>query len=276
MSDPSTNLRRRRLSFLRRRRRSERAAAMTVIEHLRELRRRLIFSLGAFVVISVVAFFFFEPILNALLQPLCNLDPDLLGPQGCRLSGFGPAEPFVVRLKVTAMVGVVCSAPVWLYQVWAFVTPGLTPQEKKYALPFILSSVVLFSIGVTFAYLTLEPGLRFLIGLGEGLITPFYRADTYLNFVGLMFIGFGVAFELPLLLFFLGLAGVVSVDQLRKQRRAAFVAIAAIAAVVTPSQDPYTMLLMALPLYLLYELTILLLKLVARRRKKAGIPGAPV
>lgn len=266
----SANLRRRRWRFLRRSRSAKRAAAMSMMDHLRELRRRLIFSLGAFVVISIVAFFFFEPILDALLRPLCKLDPSLLGPQGCRLSGFGPAEPFIVRLKVTAMVGVVCSSPVWLYQIWAFVTPGLTPQEKKYALPFIASSIVLFAVGVVFAYLTLTPGLRFLIGLGEGLITPFFRADTYLNFVGLMFIGFGVAFELPLLLFFLGLAGVVTVDQLRKQRRAAFVAITAIAAVVTPSQDPYTMMIMALPLYLLYELTILLLKMVTKRRAEAA------
>lgn len=264
------NLRRRRLAFLRRRRKNNRVAAMTMVEHLVELRKRLIFSLTAFVVISLGAFFFFEPILDLLLDPLCGLDPSLLGPQGCRLSGFGPAEPFVVRLKVTAMVGVVCSAPVWIYQIWAFVTPGLTPQEKKYALPFILSSIVLFSVGVTFAYLTLEPGLRFLIGLGEGLITPFFRADTYLNFVGLMFIGFGLTFELPLLLFFLGLAGVVTVEQLRRQRRAAFVTIVALAAVVTPSQDPYTMLLMALPLYVLYEATIIALKIIGKRKLASG------
>lgn len=269
MSAPgSGNLRRRRLKFLRRKLARNQVAAMTMVEHLVELRKRLIFSLAAFVAISIVAFFFFEPILAWLLEPLCSLDEDLLGPQGCTLSGFGPAEPFIVRLKVTAMVGVVCSAPVWLYQIWAFVTPGLTPQEKKYALPFILSSTVLFAAGVTFAYLTLGPGLRFLIGLGEGLITPFFRADTYLSFVGLMFIGFGLSFELPLLLFFLGLAGVVSIDQLRRQRRSAFVTIVALAAVVTPSQDPYTMMIMALPLYLLYELTIILLRAV--RRRKAG------
>jgi sec-independent protein translocase protein TatC len=260
------NLKRRRLNFMKRRRERKRVAAMTMMEHLTELRKRLIFSLAAFLVISIAAFFFFEPILDWLLSPLCNLDRKLLGPQGCTLSGFGPAEPFVVRLKVTAMVGVVCSAPVWLYQIWAFVTPGLNPNEKKYALPFILSSIVLFGVGVTFAYLTLTPGLRFLIGLGEGLITPFFRADTYLNFVGFMFLGFGAAFELPLLLFFLGLAGVVSVEQLQRQRRVAVVAIVAIAAVVTPSQDPYTMLIMAVPLYLLYELTIVLLKLTRRRK----------
>lgn len=269
MSDQrSANLRRRRLKFLRRRQAKSKVAAMSMVDHLRELRKRLIFSLAAFVAISIAAFFFFEPILAWLLEPLCSLPRELLGSQGCELSGFGPAEPFVVRLKVTAMVGVVCSAPVWLYQVWAFVTPGLTAHEKKYALPFILSSIVLFAVGVTFAYLTLQPGLRFLIGLGEGLITPLFRADAYLNFVGLMFLGFGVAFELPLLLFFLGLAGVVTVDQLRQQRRAAFVTIVALAAVVTPSQDPYTMLLMALPLYLLYELTIILLRAVGRRKAR--------
>jgi sec-independent protein translocase protein TatC len=262
----SANLRRRRLKFLRRRRAKNKVAAMSMIEHLRELRTRLIYGLAAFVAISIAAFFFCEPILAWLLEPLCSLPKALLGSQGCELSGFGPAEPFVVRLKVTAMVGVVCSAPVWLYQVWAFVTPGLTAQEKKYALPFILSSVVLFAVGVTFAYLTLEPGLRFLIGLGEGLITPLFRADAYLNFVGLMFLGFGIAFELPLLLFFLGLAGVVTVAQLREHRRAAFVTIVALAAVVTPSQDPYTMLLMAVPLYLLYELTIILLRAVQRKK----------
>lgn len=265
MGDPG-NLRRRRLSFLRRRRSHDRAEAMSVMEHLGELRRRLIFSLAAFLVISVGAFFFFQPIMGLLLEPLCRLPRDLLGPQGCELSGFGPTEPFLVRIKVTAMVGLICSAPVWLYQIWAFVTPGLTPQEKKYALPFILSSVALFSVGVTFAYLTLTPGLRFLIGLGEGVITSFFRADAYLNFVGLMFIAFGLTFELPLLLFFLGLAGVITVDQLRRHRRSAFVGIVALAAVVTPSQDPYTMLIMALPLYGLYEATILLLRSVRRRK----------
>jgi sec-independent protein translocase protein TatC len=160
----------------------------------------------------------------------------------------------------------VFSAPVWLYQVWAFVTPGLTRKEKRYAIPFVLVSAVLFAIGTTFAYLTLRPGLRFLISLGEGQITSFFQADRYLNFVGFMFLGFGAAFELPLLLFFLGLADIVSVESLRHHRRSAIVAIALIAAVVTPSQDPYTMMLMAAPLYLMYEVVILLLRIIKRRR----------
>jgi sec-independent protein translocase protein TatC len=237
-----------------------------MMEHLSELRTRIIVSLVAFVGISIVAFFFFSPILDLLLRPLCSLDPKQLGPQGCRLTVIGPVEPFLVRLKVTAMVGIVVTSPIWLYQIWAFVTPGLTNKEKRYAVPFVLSSATLFLMGVTFAYVTLGPGLRFLIGVGGQELVPFFRAESYLNFVGLMFIGFGVTFELPLLLFFLGLAGVVSIETLRTQRRMAFVAITFLAAVVTPSQDPYTMLIMAIPLYLLYELVIVLLRIVARRK----------
>lgn len=260
----ASNLRRRLAVF--RRRRARNPKSMTMMEHLGELRSRLIKSLVAFAVISVIAFFLFEPVLKFLLEPLCELPEALLGPQGCRLIGTSPTEPFQVRLKVTALVGIVFSAPVWLFQIWAFVTPGLTTREKRYAVPFVLVSALLFAIGTTFAYLTLRPGLRFLIGLGEGQITTFFQADRYLNFVGFMFLGFGAAFELPLLLFFLGLADVVSVDALRRQRRTAIVAIAFIAAVVTPSQDPYTMLLMAVPLYLMYELVIVLLRFIKRRR----------
>ncbi|MEA2433139.1 MAG: sec-independent protein translocase protein TatC [Actinomycetota bacterium] len=268
MGDPS-DLRKKRKLFRRLREKRSRANAMTILEHLGELRSRLIVSAAAFVVISVVAFFFFKPILAFLLEPLCSLNSDQLGPQGCNLIVNGPIEPFLVRLKMTAIAGIVFSAPVWLYQIWAFVTPGLSSKEKKYAVPFVLSSFVLFSVGITFAYLTLTPGLKFLIGVGQGKLVPFFKADTYLNFIGLMFLGFGVTFELPLLLFFLGLAGAVTVDQLREHRRAAIVAIVFLAAVVTPSQDPYTLLVLAVPLYLLYEGTILLLRLVLRKRGRS-------
>lgn len=264
------NLRRRRLSFIRRRRRKNKAAAMTVIEHLDELRSRLIKSLVAFLTISVVAFIFFKPISNLLLEPLCDLDPGKLGPQGCRLIAVGPLEPFLVRLKVTAMVAFVGSAPIWLYQVWAFVTPGLTLREKRYAGPFIATSLFLFSLGTLFAYLTLPAALNLLIGLGGGNVVPFFRANDYLNFVGLVLLAFGLSFLLPLVLFFLGLAGVVSRDALRRHRRHAIVAIALIAAIITPSQDPYTMLAMAVPLYLFYEVVILLLRIVERRKARAA------
>jgi sec-independent protein translocase protein TatC len=243
---------------------------MTVIEHLDELRSRLIKSLLAFLFISIFAFAFFRPISDFLLEPLCDLDPDKLGPQGCRLIAVGPLEPFLVRLKVTAMVAIVCSAPIWLYQIWAFVTPGLTLREKRYAAPFIGTSIVLFGLGAVFAYLTLPAALNLLIGLGGGNVVPFFRANDYLGFVGLILLAFGLSFELPLVLFFLGLAEMFTVESLKSHRRHALVIIAVLAAVITPSQDPYTMLAMGVPLYLFYELDILLLRLVARRRAKAA------
>lgn len=241
---------------------------MSMMGHLEELRTRLIRSAIAFVLVSIVAFMFFDQITDLLLRPLCTLPEERLGPQGCNLVFLGALEPISVRLKVTAMAGIILASPVWLYQLWAFVVPGLTPEERKYALPFVGSSIALFVIGSTFAYLTLPAGLRFLVGLGGENFVPFFRAAEYLNFVSLILIVFGITFELPLLIFFLGLVGVVSVEQLQGFRRAAIVGITALAALVTPSQDPYTMLAMAVPIYLFYEGAILALRLVARKRAR--------
>lgn len=167
------------------------------------------------------------------------------------------------------MAGLLASSPIWLYQVWAFVTPGLTAAEKRYAGPFVASAVGLFVLGTTFAYLTLPAALRFLVKIGGTGIAYNFRAADYLDFVGLVLIAFGVTFELPLLLYFLGLAGVVTVEALRRNRRVAIVAMAALGAVVTPTQDPFTMLALALPLYALYEVVILLLS-ARRKRAKAA------
>jgi len=268
MSQAQT-LKRRRKVFLRRRQRSD---AMTLMEHLRELRKRLVASLLAFLALSVIAFFFYDPILAVIRRPFCSLDPSLLGPQGCDLVFVKVTGGFMFRLKVTAMAGMLAAAPIWLYQIWAFITPGLTAKEKKYALPFILSSITLFIGGSTLAYLSLPTGLRLLVTIGGEGLEALFGAEEYLNFVGLMLIGFGVLFELPLLLFFLGLTGVITVEQLRRQRKAAVVAIVALAAIVTPSQDPYTLLGLSVPLYLMYELTLVLLRVRERRRRKLGEP----
>jgi sec-independent protein translocase protein TatC len=241
---------------------------MTMMEHLGELRTRLIICAAAFAVASTVAFFFFGPITNFMLRPLCSLPKKQLGPQGCHLIVTGVLEPFLVRLKVTAMVAMIATAPVWLYQVWAFISPGLRSNEKRLAGPFVGSSLALFSFGAVFAYLTLPFGLKFLLGLGGGNLVPFLKADSYLNFVLLLVIVFGITFELPLLLMFLGFAGVVSVDQLVQHRKAAFVAAFVIGAVVTPTQDPYTMSAMAIPLYLLYEVVVVVLRIRDRRRAR--------
>lgn len=242
---------------------------MTVVEHLSELRRRLIICAVAFVLISVVAFFFFDPILKFLLRPLCGIDPDRLGPQGCKLIAQSPMEPFFTRLKVTAMVGFLVSSPVWLYQLWAFIVPGLNERERRYGMPFVVSSVALFALGSTAAYFLLPKGLDLLVSFGGDELVPFFRAQEYLNFVGLTFIAFGVMFEVPLVLLFLGLAGILSAEQLRRHRKAAFMGIVLLSAVATPSQDPYTMLGLALPIYALYELVAVILKRVEKRRARA-------
>lgn len=260
-----THLRRRRLRFLQRRRTRKRAAAMTLMEHLGELRSRLVISAVAFLVLAVIAFFFYEPIARFITRPLCQLPPDVLGPQGCDLIITSALQGFQFRLKLTALVGLSFASPVWLYQIYAFIVPALTPKEKRYAVPFAVAAVVLFLAGSTIAYLVLEPGLRFLVEIGGDRLVAFFTAGEYLNLVGLMFIAFGIMFELPMVIVFLGLAGVVTVEQLRRQRKVALIAIAVLTAVATPTQDPFTMLVMILPLYLLYEGAIVI---IARLKKQ--------
>jgi sec-independent protein translocase protein TatC len=259
----------------RRRRRIAARAPTNLVGHLRELRRRLTFCIAAFVAVSIAAFVFYPVILDLIRRPLCSLDSAYLGPQGCDLIFTKVGGGFMFRLKVTALAGIFLSSPMWLYQLWAFITPGLNSKEKRYALPFVLTSVTLFLTGAVVAYLTLPTGLRLLLTIGgEGLIA-FLDAEKYLSFVGVMALGFGLLFELPVLLFFLGLVGVISAGQLRKHRKHALVAIVALAAVVTPSQDPYTLLALAGPLYVMYELTIVALRLVERRRARRRPANAP-
>ncbi|HVL38952.1 MAG TPA: twin-arginine translocase subunit TatC [Fimbriimonadaceae bacterium] len=258
-------------------RRRERVAARTttdLIGHLRELRRRMVFSLIAFILVSIAAFFFYPVLLELIRKPLCSLDSRYLGPQGCDLIFTKVGGAFMFRLKVTALAGIFLAAPVWIYQLWAFVTPGLTSKEKKYALPFLFTSAVLFMAGGVLAYLALPQGLQLLLTIGgEGLVA-FLDAEKYLSFVGLMILGFGVMFEMPIFLFFLGLVGVLSSTQLRHHRRSAVVVIVALAAIVTPSQDPYTLLALSVPLYAMYEFVIIALRLVDRRRAKRELRGA--
>jgi sec-independent protein translocase protein TatC len=268
-TDPN-NLRRRRVRFLRRRKRKQAVAAMTMMEHLGELRTRIVISAIAFVVMSSVAFIFYEPILSFFREPLCEVPAEALGPNGCRLTFFRVTEGFLFRLKMTALVGLALASPVWLYQLYAFIVPALTPKEKRYTWPFIVSSVTLFIIGAGLAYLALPTGVRILLTIAGEDLSPLLGAGDYLNFVGFMLLGFGVAFEMPLILLFLGLADIISIDQLRRQRRVAIVAIALLSAIVTPSQDPYTMLMLAIPLYGLYELTILVLRLMKKREPVAA------
>ncbi len=245
---------------------------MPLVEHLRELRTRLGRAMLAITVGIVVAFFLWEPILDFLRQPYCRSS----GAGDCRLYAFGPLEQFAIRLKVSSIAGVVASAPIWLYQLGAFITPALHRKERRYAAAFLVSATVLFAIGCTFAYLTLDKGLNFLLNVGGNGVVTLPSLKSYLNFVSLTLIAFGIAFLFPVLLIFLNVVGVMPTAKMRAWRRGMIVGIAVASAVLTPSTDPYTFTFMAAPLYALYEVCIVIGRIRDRatRRRIAADPIA--
>ncbi len=233
---------------------------MTLVEHLTELRRRLVISIIAIVIGAIVAFLVYNRILHFLSHPYTEATKNrgTCGPKGCDLIVTDPLAPFIVRLKVATYGGFVLALPVVLWQMWRFITPGLNPKEKRYAIPFIVSSVLLFALGGYIAWLTFPKALGFLIGIGGNSLGPLFAADKYLTFVSLMIVAFGLSFEFPVVLMFLLLARVLKTSTLRHYRRHAIVGIFAFAAVITPSQDPYSLFFMAGPMYLFYEIVILI------------------
>ncbi|HEX2063314.1 MAG TPA: twin-arginine translocase subunit TatC [Acidimicrobiales bacterium] len=235
---------------------------MSVVEHLGELRHRILVSLVAVAAGAVVGFIFYERILDFLIEPYCGIERRPPGP--CRLIVLDPLEGFATRLKVASYTGLFLASPVVLFQLWRFITPGLNPNEKRYAVPFVLSSILLFCLGVLLARLTFPRALDFLVGVGGPDLQAFFSPAKYLRFVLMVIVAFGVAFEFPVVLVFLQLAGVVSSRRLGAWRRPAVVAVLVVAAVITPSQDPYTLLAMAVPMYLFYEGSILVGRLLNR------------
>lgn len=233
---------------------------MPVLEHLAELRRRIFVSAIAVTAGAVIVFFFS----NQIIEFLVTYYKDATHGKRNALVFTGPADAFLTRLKVATYGGIVLALPVWLYELWRFVTPGLNPKEKKYAIPFVLSAIVLFALGAFVAFLTLEPALSFLINVGGSAQEPLFTADRYLTLVSLMIVAFGVSFEFPVVLVFLLLAHVITTDQLRRARRWAIVGIFFFAAVITPSQDPYSLFFMAVPMCLFYEGSIAIGRILDR------------
>jgi sec-independent protein translocase protein TatC len=242
------------------------AGRMTLVEHLTELRKRLVISVIAIVVGATIAFLVYNRILHVLQHPYAQVtrNHNGCGHKGCNLIVTDPLAPFIVRLKVSSYGGLVIALPVVLWQVWRFITPGLNPNEKKYAIPFILSSILLFVMGGAVAWLTFPKALSFLVSIGGGSLTPFFTADKYLTFISLMIIAFGLSFEFPVVLVFLMIARVLKTSTLRKYRRHAAVGITAFAAIITPSQDPYSLFFMAAPMYLFYEGSIIIGRMLKR------------
>ncbi|HEU0132067.1 MAG TPA: twin-arginine translocase subunit TatC [Mycobacteriales bacterium] len=258
-----------RLSRPRRRAAHPDDARMTLVEHLTELRNRLVKSALAIALGVIVAYLFFPRIFEFLQHPYCALPADKrLGGDDCRLIVTGVLDQFVVRMKVSLIAGCTLSSPVWLWQLWAFVTPGLHPRERKWALPFVVSSLALFAAGAAFSYYTLQNGLSFLLGIGGNGVTSLLTVDKYLSFVTLMLLAFGVSFEFPILMIFLNIVGVTPTDKLRKWRRGMWFGLSVFAAVITPSQDPITFLLMWVPLCAFYEVVIVFGRLRDRVRRR--------
>jgi sec-independent protein translocase protein TatC len=236
---------------------------MTLVEHLTELRKRLIISVVAVGIGMLVVFIFYDPIFDFLVSPYCATSDD------CRLLQTDPLEGFGVRMRVAGYGGIALAMPVILWQLWRFVAPGLYANEKRYAIPFVASAVTLFVLGAGIAYATMPMALEFLADIGGDNLEQFYSPNRYFRLVTYMMLAFGIGFEFPILLLFLIMAGVLEVDTLRRGRRMAFVIITVVVALITPSGDPYSMLALSLPMILFYEIALRIGSLIEKRRAAA-------
>jgi sec-independent protein translocase protein TatC len=233
--------------------------AMSLVEHLTELRSRLFISVVAVMVGALICFFLYNRILDFLVHPYCAIKKG-----DCKLYVTSPLEGIAVRLKIAGYGGLMIASPVVLWELWRFITPGLHKQEKRYAIPFIVASTLLFFFGVLIAYLTFPKALDFLISIGGADLQEIFSPKEYVSFFLKIMLAFGLAFEFPVVLVFLELVRVVTSKKLSSWRRPAIVIIVTAAAVITPSQDPYSLFGMAIPMYIFYELSILIGRLLKR------------
>ena len=239
---------------------------MPLTEHLRELRTRLIRSIIAFLIAAGGSFYFARYVFEFLKEPVVKSYPDV------ELITLSPTEPLFILIKISLTVGLIIASPVILFEIWRFVEPALYPQEKKLFIPLLLSSVLLFVMGGVFAYAVVLPmALKFLLGLGFSQLaaTPYLSVNLYVSFVLKMLIAFGIAFEMPIFLYMLQRAGVVSQQQLKKFRRYFIVVAFLVGALIAP--DVATQVLMAIPLLVLYEVSILLGRTVRKGEKEKAL-----
>lgn len=232
---------------------------MPVMEHLVEFRSRFVKALIAVGVGTLVAFIFNEQILALLTRPYQIAVP------GGALAFFRPTEAFSTVLRLSLFGGLVLASPVVLYQMWRFATPALSAKEKRWAYPITAVFVLLFISGVVIGYAALERGLGFLLEFGGDALEPVIGADFYLKFATRFILAFGIAFEFPVFLFATAAVGAVTSKQLGANRRWALLIIVISAAIITPSGDPMTLMLLAIPLYVLFELSILAIRIFLRR-----------
>lgn len=251
---------------------------MTIVEHINELRRRLVISLLIIGVGTVVGYIWYGngvgpiPSLGDILKrPYCSLPPEQrfgAASGDCRLLATAPLEMFILRLKVGALAGAVFTSPFWIAQIWGYITPGLKKNEKRWALTVGLSAGLLFILGAVLAYFVLAYAFDFLLSIGDGTQVAALRGSDYFKFVFALILVFGVSFEVPLLTVLLNFAGVLSYQQLKEKRRYVILFMFVFAAFVTPGQDPVSMVLLALSLTLMMEIATQIARINDKRKNR--------
>lgn len=238
---------------------------MTLVGHLNELRTRLIRAVSAIVIGAILVYIFNERIFDFLANPYCDLQEE----QGeeCEFLIRSPTESFSVVLALSGYGGLILALPVILYQLGKFVLPGLYPKERRVLLPFFAVSVILLAAGMVGGYLLMPKTLAVLTSFGSDSFTDLFSPRDYISFFIKMLLAVGIAAELPLVLVFLQLVGVVSTDTLRRNRRIAIVAVVILAAIVTPTGDPFTLGILAVPMYLFYEIALIIGGRMTKRRQ---------
>ncbi|MEE9441167.1 MAG: twin-arginine translocase subunit TatC [candidate division Zixibacteria bacterium] len=231
---------------------------MSFLDHLEELRRRILRSIAAIFIGAIAAYFFSEWLVNVVSAPLEEVG----------VYFKAPAEAFLTHIKISLFAGAIISSPFILYQIWMFIGPGLLKSEVKIVIPIVISSTIFFLLGGSFCFFFVIPlAVKFLLEFGTDNMKPMIMIGNYISFAGALVLAFGIVFELPVASFILGRIGVIDHKMLGKGRRYAIVGIFILAAVITPP-DLISQLLLAGPLYLLYEISIMVVWLTGRDRNR--------
>ncbi|SMC61355.1 twin-arginine translocase subunit TatC [Kibdelosporangium aridum] len=249
---------------------------MSLRDHLYDLRHRLTLAMAFLAVGAIFGYIWWGwdiwpngSLGDIMIAPYCGLPPEMRLPQHpCTLLQTTPFEGFLVRLKVGLGAGAVLTSPLWLYQIWAFVAPGLYDKERKFARTFVLFASVLFVLGAFLAYYVVPQGLDVLVSFGGGQFTTALKADDYFSFILVMLLIFGVSFELPLVIIMLNQTGVLPYDKLKRWRRGFFFGLFVFAAIATPGTDPFSMLALAVAMVMLFEISVQFARIHDRRKAR--------